>query len=115
MNISLYAVPGIDRFYLKGINKTLSQEIIIKEVESRTGLTIDKIRSKSRKKEYLWARLHIAYFLKKNNKKIKIKDIAKIINRDRTNVYNCMKTWTSIYKCYKKFRDDFDYLNKTLL
>lgn len=85
-------------------------------LNSKFSLSKEDLISKSRKKEYVHARkifMNILYeVFNPLDKNLVQSDISEIINRDRTSFIHHRKEHLGEYKQYKKYREDYECLNK---
>ena len=69
----------------------MKPEVLFKAIHSATGITRDQITSRSRKIEFVYARMIVVYWLNKSvqgvNVTKKYEIIGEIINRDRNTVH----------------------------
>jgi chromosomal replication initiation ATPase DnaA len=84
----------------------MKTEDLLNEIEDETGITLDQIKSPSRKEELVFARRIITWYMVKEG--YTDSQIAGFINRHRTTVIWMCNTHESEYVHNPKFRHMFD-------
>ena len=79
------------------INRTITH------VEATTGVSIEQIRSKDRHLQTVQARNILSYELFRQH--FMNIEIAKVIHRDRSTIYNCIRMYLNDYETNQGFRE----------
>lgn len=93
-DINPYALPGLLNDYKMNLQPTMKDynlDRFIEVISTKTGVSEKNIKSKSREKEFVFAR-HVFCYLAKKYTGHTLKAIGQYINRDHTSIIHAIQT-----------------------
>lgn len=102
-------------FLAPGIPLKLSLSNIIRIVCEYTGYSLEELKSKSRKRELVFARMLIFYNARHHLRRTTLKTIGEPFNRDHATVLHGVKTISDLMDVDKEVRKDVQAIQSSLI
>lgn len=112
-SMNYICVPGIKEEYRSISAPVITPEKIIEIVCGHFGLTVKNVQSRSRVKEFVYAR-HIIFYLIRKNTKMKLKSAGELLHRDHTTVIHSVETLKDLMYTEPDVRAEVDQIEEIL-
>ncbi len=113
VELSYMCVPGIKNEYRRECAPVISPDRIITIVCNHLNVNVDHVKSKTRVKEYVYARHVTFYFLRKFTK-LSLKTIGDMLNRDHTTVIHGLENLSDIMDTEQDVRLEVELLERRI-
>jgi chromosomal replication initiation ATPase DnaA len=104
-----YIIPGLQ--FQKGIDIEIIESIVLNHFNSNNDDTKEKLRSPSRKREYVEMRMIIFYFSYLYLKRYSLGSIGLKYNRDHATIIHALKTIKNLCETSKNFKREIFSIN----